>query len=159
MTLEERFWAKVDKSGDCWVWTGYKTHGYGKIRVGGRKGTMVKAHRVSYELENGFIPKGEGFHGTCVLHFCDNRACVRPDHLFLGTQADNIDDMRSKGRGAWACGEKSGKTKLTNDSVRLIKRFLALPKGRFKQATIGKLFGASHNVICDINTGRTWSHI
>jgi hypothetical protein len=86
-----RFWAKVDKTTDCWLWTGGKhRQGYGQISIA-RK--MALAHRVSYELEVGPIPPG-----MSVLHKCDVPGCVRPDHLFTGTQKDNMADCARKGR-------------------------------------------------------------
>jgi len=89
-TLPYRFWAKVDQSGECWTWTASQTGGYGLI--GTPKGND-RAHRVSWVMANGPIP--DGLH---VLHTCDNPLCVRPDHLFLGTNEDNIMDRIKKGR-------------------------------------------------------------
>lgn len=90
-----RFWAKVDRSGGpdaCWPWTGPRNgDGYGQTTVGGR---TVGAHRVAYARANGEIPDG-----LSVLHDCDNRPCCNPAHLRVGTQAENISDMYSRGRG------------------------------------------------------------
>lgn len=89
-TLEQRFWAKVDRSGDCWLWTGCGSGGYGQFRY---KGPMVYAHRVAWEQANGPIPDG-----LDVLHRCDTPRCVNVGHLFLGTHLDNMTDMVAKGR-------------------------------------------------------------
>ena len=95
--IRERFWKKVDVRGpsDCWEWQGAPgNHGYGTIIAGrgGRLGSYL-AHRLSWEIHFGSIPLG-----MCVLHHCDNRICVNPDHLFLGTKSDNHRDMCRKGR-------------------------------------------------------------
>ena len=79
--------------------------GYGNFRY---KGKTWSAHRFSYIMYKGEIPKGNGFHGTCVLHKCDNRKCVNPDHLFLGTHQDNMVDRDEKGRQGGAKGKDNG---------------------------------------------------
>lgn len=92
-----RFFRKfaLDPAG-CWAWlAGIGSSGYGNFHIAGKS---VKAHRVMYELVFGPIPPGSGAHGTCVCHTCDNRKCVRPDHLFLGSQQDNVADRDRKGR-------------------------------------------------------------
>lgn len=92
----ERFLEKVSVSADgCWVWTA-KIHkdGYGQIKVGGRYGKTLAAHRVSWMMFRGRIPNG-----LYVLHSCDTRSCVNPEHLFTGTAQHNTDDMLKKGRG------------------------------------------------------------
>lgn len=92
--LSERFWSKVDKQGstECWPWTAsvVKNLGYGQFGMGG---TMMRSHRVAWELSNGPIPAG-----MFVLHKCDNPPCCNPQHLFLGTQTDNMQDALAKGR-------------------------------------------------------------
>lgn len=96
-TLWERFWSKVDKNGpvivpelgNCWVWLTATTQGYGEIGIAGR---TVRAHRLSWEIENGSPTD------MLILHKCDNPPCIRPDHLFKGTQLDNMQDAMAKGR-------------------------------------------------------------
>lgn len=101
--VEPRFWPKVDQTGGpdaCWPWMACRNrHGYGKVGVGG---ISVTAHRAVWELANGPIPAG-----LHVLHRCDNPPCVNPAHLFLGTNADNVEDKVRKGRSC--AGERSGR--------------------------------------------------
>lgn len=99
----------VDEQSGCWNWQGHKgNHGYGLLAM--TRGRQWTTHRLAWEFYYGEIPKG-----LCVCHACDNRACVNPAHLFLGTLLDNIDDMNKKGRHA-----KGATAKLTFNQVREI---------------------------------------
>lgn len=92
VTFIDRFWRYVDKSGECWLWTGATNGRYGHISRGTGLG-LVGSHRASWEIHNGPIPPG-----MHVCHHCDTPPCVRPDHLFLGTNQDNTNDKVAKGR-------------------------------------------------------------
>lgn len=113
-TFEERFWRKVRKSEEpdgCWIWIASRRfHGYGQIAPAGVIGKPVPAHRASWEMHFGPIPDG-----LCVCHRCDVPACVRPDHLFLGTKKDNSEDMVAKGRST--AGPRNWSYKLTPEIV------------------------------------------
>jgi len=93
-TPSERLWSRVVKTDECWLWTGtITTSGYGQLSRGRHAEGYVAAHRLAWELTHGPVPTG-----LWVLHHCDVRNCVRPDHLFLGTTTDNMRDMAQKGR-------------------------------------------------------------
>jgi hypothetical protein len=118
-TLAERFWAKVEKTPTCWLWTGAKTkHGYGLVSYGARS---RRASRISWYLQHGVLPGA----GQCVCHSCDNPSCVNPAHLWLGSQADNMRDMTCKGRhrNTPHSGSENGNSRLTAAWVEQI-RFL-----------------------------------
>lgn len=117
-----KFWARVEKTpGGCWNWTAGKSDGYGTLSVGGKQ---ILAHRFSWILANGEIPEVPGkYHGAVVMHKCDNRSCVNPGHLMLGSQRDNVLDMDKKGRRVVSPrhGEKHGNAKFTDDDVVAIR--------------------------------------
>lgn len=151
-TLRERFEQKFDKKLGCWIWTACTIQcGYGQFRVGRN---MRGAHRVSYELYKGPIP--DGLH---VCHECDVRNCVNPDHLFLGTHADNMADMNKKGRAALPdnSGENNGKSILVEFQVRVIRRLLCMQS--LTQKEIGSIFGVGFSNISAIKNGRSWNGV
>lgn len=160
--MEQRFWTHVDLSGECWLWTGTRTvQGYGRVVV--RRGIgrpyKIAAHRVSYEMAYGLAIDSLPKH-LVVCHTCDNPPCVRPDHLFLGTMQDNVNDARSKGRmnyEAWhQRGEENHAAKLNDASVRKIRSAYAAGE---TQAALAKRYEVSRSTIGDIVRGEIWSHV
>lgn len=146
----QRFWSKVDKSGDCWEWTAHrKAAGYGQFVL--FKGRFVSAHTVSYALANGPIPAGK-----VICHHCDNPPCVKPDHLFIGTQSDNAFDSIAKGRANRARGEAQGSARLTEEAVREIR---AAKQAFGVQQALATQFGVSAHTIADIRARRKWRHV
>jgi hypothetical protein len=137
-TVEERFWRNVQKGSGCWEWTGGTRQGYGRFRIGSKK---ITAHRYAYLVYHGAL-------SGVVRHKCDNRLCVNPDHLELGTLADNVADMDARGRRSMLHGAK-----LTEDDVR---RILTDPR---TQRAIAKDYGVSHTAIGDIKRGNKWRHV
>lgn len=149
-SAEERFWSKVRKSENCWEWTGRKdTGGYGTLSIDGRG---VAAHRFSFELLNGPIPQGQGHHGTCVCHSCDNRSCVNPAHLFLGTHTDNMRDAFAKERFDRK-GVKHPRAKLTDNDIRSIR-----VDGRLLRE-IADDYGIGTTQACAIRNRKAWIHV
>lgn len=140
--LQERFWEKVKKTDGCWEWTGYRTRkGYGEVYIRG-EGSR-RAHRVSYQLHHGTVPKS-----MQILHRCDNPPCVNPDHLFLGTAADNTRDMLEKGRFKSA--------KLSDREVLEIRRKYASGE---TQDAIAKEFHIDQTNVSQIVLGKTWKNL
>jgi hypothetical protein len=153
-SLDVRLWQRVDKTDYCWNWTGkFSEKGYGAMRYHGRR---ILVHRAAWELANGPIPPD-----LCVLHRCDNPACVRPDHLWLGTRTDNNKDMTAKGRHAHVGvpSEKCHTCKLTIAQVREIRAIYATPEKHPSFAEVAKRFGVHATNIGNIIAFRTWKHV
>lgn len=134
----------ITAPGGCHVWTGSKSRdGYGSLTFQNKK---RKAHRLAYETWVG--PIGTGM---CVCHRCDNRLCINPRHLFLGTNADNTADRDQKGR--QAKGERCGRAKLTEADVRAIRL------SSDTHAALSKRYGVGATSIWEIKAGRSWAHV
>ena len=143
--MNARFWRKVAVKDNCWEWTAAQFHdGYGVFRDGTK---LVRAHRFSYREHYGV-----GLKNLCVLHKCDNRLCVRPDHLFLGTKKDNSIDMVRKGR--QAAGENVANAKLTKSKVVAIRRKYAA--GLVTQRALGQEYNISQSHVSSIIRGEKW---
>jgi hypothetical protein len=154
-----RFWRRVQKGPDCWRWTGGKKRrpdgslSYGVAGLGRRQQTAL-AHRVAWEIVHGPIPDGK-----VVCHDCDNPLCVRPEHLFLGTRADNLRDMRQKGRGyvnSFPCGSAHPKARLTAEDVREIRTARA---DGVTLSALASRFGVHISTIGSIARRTTWRHV
>lgn len=156
---EERFWPKVDIRGpeECWPWlAAHRADGYGVFGL--TRGHLVAAHRFSYTLSFGEI---EG--DLWVLHKCDNKTCVNPAHLFVGTRQDNVDDMVTKRR-HWAHkgldvaarGEDVSTAKLRTTDIPVIRE-------RYAQGVtisqLGRDYGVSRTAIRLIIVGKNWKHV
>lgn len=144
-----RFWSRVNKSGDCWLWTGHQNAPgrYGRIRIGGKS---LLTHRVSWALANGPIPDD-----LCVLHLCDTTLCVRPSHLTIGTQHQNIMDSVIKGR--WTQGqprgEKHAMAKLTNQDAR------AILGSAERTRVLADRYGVCRQTVEGIRRRKTWKNL
>ena len=137
----------VNENG-CWIFKGTKSgYGYGWLKFDGKD---VFAHRLSLRLSGVEIPDG-----MYVCHSCDVKACCNPEHLFIGTPAQNTKDAVRKGRHAKQLGSKNGFSILNETSVSEIKRLL----GTVTQAKIASMYGVSPRTICHIAAGRTWRNV
>jgi hypothetical protein len=153
--IEAKFWSSVDKINDedsCWNYSGHidKSTGYGSVYIGtNKKGKTMKekAHRYSFLLENGYLPKGNN---EVICHKCDNRKCVRPSHLFHSTQKGNVEDMVKKGRDKHF-------TKLTESQVLEIRE--KYKHGNISQSSLANQYGTEQTNICQIVNKKTWKHL
>ena len=158
--VENRFWNRVSKTDRCWNWIGATNrYGYGKMMIDGRRELV---HRISWRLAKHREPR------NCVLHHCDNRRCVRPDHLFEGTKSDNALDRHSKHRDA--VGVRHGrytKPERTARGVAITRSKLDEEKVKFirdnyqtiRPYKIAKLLGINYTCVYKINKGETWKHV
>lgn len=151
LDIKERLISKIVNDSGCWLWIGpYDYGGYGKINIDRR---TVSTHRTSYEAFVGPIPTG-----MSVLHKCDKPACINPEHLFLGTQLDNMRDARRKGRtrstfGIETRGENNRAARLSESDVLKIRR----ASGIYDE--IAQVFGVSGSTVSRIKRGKIWRHL
>lgn len=144
--MNQRFWEKVDKSGKCWLWKASTNGGYGQFRYNGK---IVRAHRFSYAQKFGICPDD-----LFVCHTCDNPLCVNPDHLFLGTDAVNKADMRSKNRHVF--GERHPNRVLTKEVVIAIRHDAEIG---IPQRVIANKFNTQRSQVSLIVNRKRWASI
>jgi hypothetical protein len=146
------FYTEPEPNTGCWLWTGsIDSHGYGHLNLTGHR--LRRAHRLAWESKHGHIQRG-----LSVLHRCDERSCVNPDHLWLGTHADNMRDMIAKGRARQVGhkGSENPQSRLTNAAVAEIRMRVAAGE---KQVRVADSLGVSHQLVSKIVLRRLWSHI
>lgn len=142
-----RFTRRVEVTPECWLWAGPRNKaGYGIAHYRGEQ----LCHRIAYLLWRGPIPSG-----LCVCHHCDNPCCVRPDHLFVGTHAENAQDMTRKGRSRW--GERSATARLSFAAVAEIRSLWAASD--LTTTTLAEMYGVSQAQISRIARGIAWPHM
>lgn len=146
---EARFLKLVTKTPRCWIWSGAISNkeGYGRIQI---EKERMSAHRLSYSIYKGDLPEG-----LFVCHTCDNRLCVNPDHLFLGSHLENVADCILKGR--HTRGDKHGARKLSEDAVREMRRLYAT--GEYTQEQLGKKYGIDRPYATRIINRKQWKHV
>lgn len=145
--IAERLMAGIeyDTNGGCWLWSAGLWNGYGRLSVGNK---AKKANRLMWEMVNGPIPAGSGYHGTCLCHRCDVKVCINPEHMFLGTAKDNTQDAASKG--IMPRGIRAPKARLTEQQVREIRASAA------RQVDLAALYGVNQTTISSIKCGKSW---
>lgn len=150
MNIEERFMSKVEinRSNNCWIWNGTLRDGYGRFKA---EKKMMTASRFSFEYF-----KGEIKEGNVIMHTCDNRSCVNPDHLIQGTHKENANDKVIKKRHIY--GEKAWQHKLSEQEVIEIKKALQYPYIGINN-DLAKFYQVNHRTISSIKNGITWSHV
>jgi hypothetical protein len=147
-SLEQRIfdYSMPEPNSGCWLWLGaLNACGYGTIGV---KYRSQLAHRISYSVFKGLVPKRKN-----VLHHCDMPCCVNPEHLFVGTQRDNVHDMEHKKRAYHPRGENHGLAKITEREVKLIRM------DKRSERTIAKAMGLTRAIVRGVKIGRTWGHV
>lgn len=152
-TFPTRFWTKVKKTDFCWLWTASPYGGrYGRISRTGKsrptKGRDISSHVAAWILIKGPVPKG-----MCVLHHCDNPRCVNPDHLWIGTQLENMRDMVKKRRARGCRGESHANHKLTSSDVASIR---SLKLSGHTGVELAKRFGVTPAQISNIVLNKQW---
>ena len=146
----DRFWSKVQKTRKCWNWIGgcFTRDGYGQIGICGQ---MRRSHRISWIIHFGKIPNK-----LYVLHKCNNRKCIRPDHLYLGTQFENMRDAILAGNLS-PKGEKNGRSRISERDVLMIRDLYK--NFHWKQKQLAELFKIGRSTISHIIRNFTWSHV
>ncbi len=149
----ERVWSKIVRNEGCWIWQGtYSSYGYGtlNVRFASRKSLHRYAHRLVYEIMYGSIPPG-----MFVCHTCDNPPCCNPDHLFLGTCRDNVDDMVNKGR--QRRGSQAANSVLSEEQVEAVRKRYS--EGGITQIKLAEQYGVTQRHISGVINGRFWKHV